>query len=353
MESFNRETGKKRKTRGAEGSERPNPEQDVEMKEEQVPIEQRKIIKPKKRVQYDDKIVDEEGNEIEFEGEVIEDVPEGDVVQHDSDDDEDDDNWEDAEDEAAQKKQIWDEKKAPLEEGEELVFDNSAYQMLHRSKVEWPCLSIDVLLRDRIGSSTPAYNSWFPQYVNKLDPKHTIKDKSGIDTHKHDKFPYTVYFCAGSQSTKKNENKIYVLKWSDMQQTLRDDDEEVSDEEEEEVKDPVMRFEAVPHRGCVNRIRSMHGTGIVATWNDENEVGIYNITSAVETLDEPVVSKQKKNFGGSKLASFKHTDEGYALDWSPLTLGRLAAGCCNSQIWLYQAADENCSQFVKETSVGL
>ena len=47
-------------------------------------------------------------------------------------------------------KEIWDETKAPLQEGEELVFDNSAYQMLHRAKVEWPCLSIDILLPDRI-----------------------------------------------------------------------------------------------------------------------------------------------------------------------------------------------------------
>ena len=43
-----------------------------------------------------------------------------------------------------------------------------------------------------------------------------MKDKHGDMVHKHDKFPYTVYFCAGSQSLKKNENKIYAMKWSDM-----------------------------------------------------------------------------------------------------------------------------------------
>lgn len=95
--------------------------------------------------------------------------------------------------------------------------------------------------------------------MNSFDPQASFKDKRGIATHKQDKFPYTVYFCAGSQSLKKNENKIYVLKWSDMQKTLKDDDEENSDKEEsdDEGKDPIMRFEAVPHRGCVNRIRSM------------------------------------------------------------------------------------------------
>jgi ribosome assembly protein RRB1 len=129
---------------------------------------------------------------------------------------------------------------------------------------------------------------------------------------------------------KKSENKIYVLKWNEMHKTLKDDDVSSDEDEDETGKDPVMRFETVPHRGCVNRIRSMHGTGIVATWSDENEVGIYDVTSAYEALEQPVNTKQKKPIGGNKLASFKHPDEGYALDWSPLTLGRLAAGGCNS-----------------------
>lgn len=151
------------------------------------------------------------------------------------------------------------------------------------------------------------------------------------------------------------------MKWSDMCKTLKDDDEVEQEDEDSENeandKDPVMKFEYVPHKGCVNRIRSMHGTGIVATWNDENEVAVYNISSAIEALDINVEAKKKKkeakNFGGSKLAFFKHTDEGYALDWSPLTYGRFASGGCNSQIWLYQPADETCSSFVKETQVAL
>jgi ribosome assembly protein RRB1 len=88
-----------------------------------------------------------------------------------------------------------------------------------------------------------------------------------------------VYFCAGSQSYKQNENKIYVMKWSDMCRTLKDDyDVSEGETDEENDKDPVMRFETVPHKDCVNRIRSMYGTGIVATWNDQNEVAVYNIS---------------------------------------------------------------------------
>jgi ribosome assembly protein RRB1 len=93
---------------------------------------------------------------------------------------------------------------------------------------------------------------------------------------------------------KKTETKIYVLKWSEMRQTLRDDEDDGSSDEEdqdENYKDPVMRFETIPHRGCVNRIRSMHGSGLVATWSDENEVGIYDITSAYEALEQPATNK--------------------------------------------------------------
>ena len=61
-------------------------------------------------------------------------------------------------------KEIWDETKASLQEGEELVFDNSAYWMLHRAKFEWPCLSIDILLPDRIRDRN--YSSWFLSYIH-------------------------------------------------------------------------------------------------------------------------------------------------------------------------------------------
>ena len=76
---------------------------------------------------------------------------------------------------------IWDEEKEPLQEGEELEYDGSAYQMLHRSQVEWPCLSIDFLLRERCspgGASNP--EQWFPSQVyGNLDlaAGNTIMDK--------------------------------------------------------------------------------------------------------------------------------------------------------------------------------
>jgi len=71
-----------------------------------------------------------------------------------------------------------------LQEGEELVFDNSAYQMLHRAKVEWPCLSIDVLLKDRVNQHQMNGNNWFPEFSQTLNPKSMVKDKRGNMVHK-------------------------------------------------------------------------------------------------------------------------------------------------------------------------
>jgi ribosome assembly protein RRB1 len=120
------------------------------------------------------------------------------------------------------------------------------------------------------------------------------------------------------------------MKWGEMHKTVNEDDDNSSEDSGEETqrKEPVIRFESVPHRGAINRIKSMYGSPIVATWNEDAEVGIYNISQCMEVLEKPVSSK--KVFGGCKIAGFKHKAEGFALDWSPLTYGRLASGTCDS-----------------------
>jgi len=184
-----------------------------------------------------------------------------------------------------------------------------------------------------------------------------MNEKLGIPEHKNDKYPMSVYFCGGSQGTSKNDNKIYVMKWSEMVKTLHDDDvpEDNSDDDEQDIIDkmnkappePVIRFESIPHRGCVNRLRTLAGSPIVATWSDEGEVGIYNIQAAINDLDAPVdpavlqattsagKKKKKKNlpkksYGGTKIAQFRHKTEGFAIEWSPLNCGRLASGSCDA-----------------------
>ena len=85
------------------------------------------------------------------------------------------------------------------------------------------------------------------------------------------------------------------MKWADMHRTTHED-EECSDSEEEEARhrEPIIRYEAIPNRGGINRVRSMHGTPIVAAWTEEAEVAIFNVASAIEELDKPIASGKCK-----------------------------------------------------------
>ena len=320
----------------------------------------RRIAKAKRRADKQQKIIDPEtGEELEFEDDSeFEDeenyIDEQEVVQQQSDEDgvvPDDDDWEDdeakdkekkkkkkkkkdakkeedAEMDAPEETQVWNEATRPLAEDEELDFDASAYEMLHRAAVEWPCLSIDFLLAER--TQFPSFNNskeWFPSgMAGNLNPADTVFDKRlNLNVHREDKYPMTVYFCGGSQCENKSDNKIYVMKWSQMEKTLLQD-QEVSDNSEDDeedmiqklaIKEPIIRFESIPHRGVVNRIRSLHGSSIVATWNEEGEVGVFNVASAVEELDKPLTEIEKdamttgrkkkkkapkKTYGGTKIA---------------------------------------------------
>jgi hypothetical protein len=84
------------------------------------------------------------------------------------------------------------------------------------------------------------------------------------------------------------------MKWSEMYKTDKEDEIDSdmdSDEENEKYREP-MRFETVAHRGVVNKVRSMYGSPIVATWSDDGEVGIYNVASALEELEKPKSEKK-------------------------------------------------------------
>lgn len=99
-----------------------------------------------------------------------------------------------------EKTEIWNDLKEPLAEDEELDYDGSAYVMMHRSKVEWPCLSVDMVLRERctsVGMADP--KGWFDQCPSKgLDSSKTKLDKHKRPRHVNDKFPMCMYMVAGS-----------------------------------------------------------------------------------------------------------------------------------------------------------
>lgn len=165
----------------------------------------------------------------------------------------------------AANKKVWlgDEK---LTKDEELVYENAAYEMIHRATVEWPSLSIDILLKERFVKES--YSEWFPSEINQPG-----KDSSA--------YPFDVYVVAGSQAVKRTDNKLYVMKWTNLTKTLNEGEGD-DDEDTEEAK---LYYEGVPHKGAVNRLRAMHGSNIVATWGDEGDVSIFDMSKAIAQLE--------------------------------------------------------------------
>lgn len=114
----------------------------------------------------------------------------------------------------------------PLEEGEELVCDQSAYIMLHQAQTGAPCLSFDV-----------------------------VPDSLGDD---RETYPLSAYIVAGTQAQQVHVNNIIVMKLSNLHKTTRegeDDEDESDDEDEDEDQKPKMAGALMKHQGCVNRIR--------------------------------------------------------------------------------------------------
>jgi ribosome assembly protein RRB1 len=165
-----------------------------------------------------------------------------------------------------------------------------------------------------------------------------MEDDQTPPVHLPPNYPFDAYVVAGSQAEKKNDNKLYVMKWTGLYKTLVDD--EGNEDEEDNAK---LYYESIPHKGGVNRVRSMHGSNIVATWSDEGQLSIFNLSESIKRVEKKHKNKSNtmtKQKYPSLIQHFKHKAEGYALDWSPLKLGLLASGGCDHNIFLYEPTDQ-------------
>ena len=250
---------------------------------------------------------------------------------------------------------LWDDKKNNnLKEGETLDYDNDAYEMLHRSKVEWPCLSVDFLLKEN--SSLSSLKDFF-----------ISNDKRKMT---EDKYPYTTYIISGSQTNEK-DGYFYFMKWYNMRKTKYDDDpdkadeDENEDEEDEDKINPFMKYEKIKVNGNINRVKSMKNSSICALWNDSPSVDIIDCEELFNNIEyqEEIKAeddnedidkinnknkKKKKDIKYKKIfkKSLPQKLEGFAIDWNNVNPFVLAVGGYDKKVSIYKPKDENISDII-------
>jgi ribosome assembly protein RRB1 len=223
----------------------------------------------------------------------------------------------------------------------QLEMDPSAYKLHHALTAEWPSLSFD-FVRDGLGSRSST------------------------------RFPHSLLCAAGTQADRPADNRVTVMKLSDLGRIRveteddilgeeydpqAEDDEDGSDEEGDDDDDadldPIVEHYSIKHYGGVNRIRSMpQRPNIVATWSDAGRVNLFDVDPILQRFSASVGEKWSSSAaaGGpspSAPARFdniptkpyfsyaKHGTEGYAMDWSPHASGGLVTGDCHGGIHVW------------------
>lgn len=191
---------------------------------------------------------------------------------------------------------------------EELTMDTSAYHLYHRAQTGAPCLSFDIVA-DKLGDCRQEY-------------------------------PMTCYMTCGTQSGSAVNNSLILMKMSNLTRTQQRGDG--SDSEDSYIDDsenslPRMQTVSMKHLGQVNRVRhiSIEDRQLVASWADTGKVHIWDTTRAASMLDEPGVDDHQQLAQQPMFTFAGHRDEGYAMDWSRTTPGRLATGANDKNVHLW------------------
>ncbi|XP_058715650.1 glutamate-rich WD repeat-containing protein 1 isoform X2 [Poecile atricapillus] len=180
-----------------------------------------------------------------------------------------------------------------------------------------PCLSFDVL-RDALGEG-------------------------------REQLPLSVLLCAGTQAETPGRNRVLLMRMQNLHGLRRgkdsdseEEEEEDEDEEDEEGREPQLLLLMAPHYGGINRLRvtSLGGSPVAAVWSERGQVEVLELGRALGVLEGPFGEGDSRRGQKSvqqgalpELATFSgHLDEGFALDWSPQSPGRLLSGDVRGRI---------------------
>lgn len=234
----------------------------------------------------------------------------------------DEDGGEDMEEEGEADRRVYVPGMEPLQPGEELEMDRSAYRMYHECQTGAPCLSFDVL---------------------------PDADGSG-----REQFPLSMLLCAGTQADTALKNRLLVMRMYNLHGTEKDkeedesSDEESDEEEEDEDKKPQIELAMMPHYGGINRVRvtPFGERSLAAVWSEKGQVEVFDLRPQLEAVHSSAamaafVAQQKE---ATALFSFSgHMTEGFAIDWSPKVPGRLVSGDCKKNIHVWEPREGGAS----------
>jgi len=236
----------------------------------------------------------------------------------------------------------------------EMEYDSTAYDCLHAFSHEWPSLSFDIL-KDDMGDERAQFPHAFFM-VSGTQADHASKNALSISRVGRLKK------TGGGTKTKKKDsknNRSSKNKNSNNSDSDSDSDED-SDDSESDTDDfdasnpsksgkPTLHVSSISHPGGINRVRLMpQNTAICATWSDSGHVLAWDISTAFRSLqnsvedqkNQNVVNEKKLKIAPKKVHS-KHKEEGYALDWSSVSAGRLASGDNTGSIHVWEPMDSS------------
>ncbi|AWO96497.1 putative glutamate-rich WD repeat-containing protein 1 [Scophthalmus maximus] len=242
----------------------------------------------------------------------------------------------------------------PLQPGEELEMDRSAYRMYHECQTGKTscrtCVCVCVCVCVSSESCPVAFNcvcvcvcvllcSGAPCLSFSV-----LRDGGG---EAREQLPLSMLLCAGTQADTALSNRLLVMRMHNLHGTEKEkegeesSDEESDEDEEDEDKKPQMELAMMPHYGGINRVRvTRRGEqSLAAVWSEKGQVEIFDLGPQVEAVHSSAAMtafmKQQKE--ATALFSFSgHMTEGFAIDWSPTVPGRLVSGDCKKNIHVWE-----------------